>query len=92
MEAITEKALQALAAVIRKRAEEIYEGASEGISADIIDSKDLGRAFSRLLAGESLTQAFGAPGDWGYGTPIGDALAAVYSAGGAGLALGKVAA
>jgi hypothetical protein len=37
----------------------------------------------RLLAGRSRAEihaAFGAPGDWGYGTPIGDALRAFYSA------------
>ncbi len=37
----------------------------------------------RLLTGRSRAEihaAFGAPGDWGYGTPIGDALRALYSA------------
>lgn len=35
----------------------------------------------RLLeAIEQVHQAFGAPGDWGYGTPKGDALMALYRA------------
>jgi hypothetical protein len=32
---------------------------------------------ARMLEGKSPDKAFGAPGDWGYGTPIGDALAAL---------------
>lgn len=35
----------------------------------------------RLLeATEQVHKAFGAPGDWGYGTPKGDALMALYQA------------
>ena len=37
----------------------------------------------RLVDGRTATEihkAFGAPGDFGYGTPIGDALAKVYRA------------
>ena len=32
------------------------------------------RVLARILRGESIERAFGAPGDWGYGTPIGDAI------------------
>lgn len=37
---------------------------------------ELLNTLARLVEGQSLYYAFGAPGDWGYGTPIGDALAA----------------
>jgi hypothetical protein len=38
------------------------------------DSKLL-LVLARILSNESVRQAFGAPGDWGYNTPIGSALA-----------------
>jgi hypothetical protein len=31
-------------------------------------------AFGSVIEGVSVERALGAPGDWGYGTPIGDAL------------------
>jgi hypothetical protein len=31
-----------------------------------------------LLDADQIHAAFGAPGDWGYGTPIGDALLKIY--------------
>ena len=34
---------------------------------------------AHLLRGKTVYQAFGAPGDWGYHTSIGDALARAYS-------------
>lgn len=37
---------------------------------------ELIRCAARLIEGKTIERAFGAPGDWGYGTPIGDALAA----------------
>lgn len=39
------------------------------------DVAELLRVLARMVAGRSAESAFGAPGDWGYGTPIGDALA-----------------
>ena len=36
---------------------------------------ELIRVLARLVEGKSLQQAFGAPGDWGYQHPIGNALA-----------------
>lgn len=44
---------------------------------DIIDLAD---TLARLLDGHTVYRSFGAPGDWGYGTPIGTALARLYRA------------
>lgn len=43
------------------------------------DAEELIRTLSRMVDGKPLPRAFGAPGDWGYGKPIGDALAAHYA-------------
>lgn len=42
-----------------------------------LDTAELLAALRRILLGKSVDAAFGAPGDWGYDTPIGKALAAV---------------
>lgn len=42
---------------------------------DDADVAELLRVLSRVVEGKPVDAAFGAPGDWGYGTPIGDALA-----------------
>lgn len=70
-------AMFALVAAIDERANEIYAG--EGCSQDLADAKDLARALARMLAGQSVRVAFGSPGDWGYSTPVGKALAQLYS-------------
>lgn len=44
------------------------------------DSSELIRVLARLLAGKTVHQAFGAPGDWGYETPLGQAVYELYSA------------
>lgn len=44
---------------------------------EAIDAAELLRCFARLLEGKTLDEAMGAPGDWGYGTPIGDATHAL---------------
>ena len=44
----------------------------------LFDAVELLRALNRLLDGRSIYQAFRAPGDWGYETPIGAALAELY--------------
>jgi hypothetical protein len=69
--------LSALVGSISSRASEIYNG--DGSSSDLADAKDLIRALARLVNGESLRAAFGAPGDWGYSTAIGQALAKAYN-------------
>lgn len=42
---------------------------------DAMDAAELLNVLARILEGKPIDRAFGAPGDWGYGTPIGDALA-----------------
>lgn len=44
---------------------------------------DLVRSLAKIVEGKSLHEAFGAPGDWGYDTPIGLALYEHYSQGAA---------
>jgi hypothetical protein len=63
-----------LASVLREKAEEIQEIESLG-DANRLDVAELIRVLARVVEGKRIDQAFGAPGDWGYGTPIGDALA-----------------
>jgi hypothetical protein len=41
------------------------------------DVAELARVLARVVEGKTIDQAMGAPGDWGYGTPIGDALFAL---------------
>lgn len=41
---------------------------------DEADVIELICVLGRILEGKTILEAFGAPGDWGYGTPIGDAL------------------
>lgn len=45
------------------------------------NASEMVRILRRLAAGRTVQEihdAFGAPGDWGYGTPVGDALARLY--------------
>ena len=47
------------------------------------DAAELWRVVARLVQGRTpleISQAFGDPGDWGYGTPIGGALKRYYDA------------
>ena len=39
------------------------------------DAKDLLGVLAHIILGSTVSQAFGSPGDWGYGTKIGRALA-----------------
>jgi hypothetical protein len=70
--------MQSLVAAIDERAREIYAGERDD-AADRADAKDLVRALARMLAGQSIHLALGSPGDWGYDTAIGKALALLYS-------------
>lgn len=50
-------------------------------AATLREALELVRCLRRLVGGQSAVEihrAFGAPGDFGYDTPIGDALAAIY--------------
>jgi len=82
---------QTLEAALRKVAQAThdiaYEDANEPYTRDLKEASELVRVLGRLLAGKSVHEAFGAPGDWGYGTPIGDALLEVYRANGGGAKL-----
>jgi hypothetical protein len=44
----------------------------------IKDVAELARVLARILDGKSVYHAFGAPGDWGYERPLGNALALMY--------------
>lgn len=64
-----------LANVLREKAEEIQKIESLW-DANRLDVAELLRVLARLVEGKTLYRAFGAPGDWGYSTAIGKALAA----------------
>lgn len=54
-----------LAAALRVEANQIINA----------DTAELVRVLARIVEGQRVLKAFGAPGEWGYGTPIGNALA-----------------
>lgn len=47
----------------------------EAVRDDLRDVKDLLGVLANIVGGKSVARAFGSPGDWGYDTPIGAALA-----------------
>lgn len=75
-----------LALALRSRADYLADRAQNGevlseekheynrVNAELI------RVLARLLEGATPYKAFGAPGDWGYSTPIGSALYDAYKA------------
>jgi len=63
-----------LARVLRARAQKLTDGGA----AEDRDNAELVLVLARLLEGKSIYKAFGAPGDWGYHTDIGKALATSY--------------
>ncbi len=67
----------ALATEIRRRAERWADEAEQLGTTSTEDGEtiELLRCLARMIEGKAVEKAFGAPGDWGYGTPIGDALA-----------------
>lgn len=75
------RALDAQAAACHSAAGILRDGGSDQAARDVREAAELVRCLRRLLAGrtvEEIHRAFGAPGDFGYETPIGDALARVY--------------
>ncbi len=42
---------------------------------EIADDAELLRVLARIIEGKDVARAFGSPGDWGYNTPIGAAIA-----------------
>lgn len=59
-----------LSQVIRNEAQNL-------LGTEHTDAAELLLVLARLVEGKTLYKAMGAPGDWGYGTPIGDALLAL---------------
>ncbi|MDR2551418.1 MAG: hypothetical protein LBD10_14600 [Desulfobulbus sp.] len=74
-----------LAQAVRRRANTINTNADyDSVDYDTQkDDAELLRCLARIISGRSVKEAFGSPGDWGYGTPIGDALREDYAAAGA---------
>lgn len=46
----------------------------DGLPKEVLDLIEFGRILVRIANGDPLPKAMGAPGDWGYGTPIATAL------------------
>jgi hypothetical protein len=69
-----------VAAVLREQAEKIKTSANEASPEywEQLHNAELLRVLARVCEGKDLYQSFGAPGDWGYGTPLGDALSHAY--------------
>ncbi len=65
-----------LAAVLRERADKLADDPETCVKRR--DEIALFKALARILEGRSFYHAFGAPGDWGYGKPIGKALQTIY--------------
>lgn len=63
----TSPASAALGKAVRDAAEKLN-------AAEHFDASELLRVLARIVEGRSIDKAFGAPGDWGYGTAIGDAV------------------
>jgi len=77
------KALRAEADVIANVRYELRAGDNDRddrLYPQLNNASDLVRILARLVEGKSMHEAFGAPGDFGYETPIGAALARYYSA------------
>ncbi len=66
-----------LKAAIEQRVEEILEIGDDNNRRDAYLLQALARIIEKSSV-EEIHRAFGAPGDWGYGTPIGEALYSVY--------------
>lgn len=62
-----------LADVCRAISDRLYE--SDASETDIRIASRLLLVLARVLEGKAVARAFGAPGDWGYGTKIGKILA-----------------
>lgn len=66
------------------RLEDLAEEYDEGECRLLREAIEIARCARRLVKDRTVLEihaAFGAPGDFGYDTPIGDALAALYRSG-----------
>jgi len=75
--------VEKLVSVLRNKAEEIQEIETLD-DGNRLDVAELLRVLARMVQARAVGQqviynAFGAPGDWCYGTPIGDALVEAYA-------------
>lgn len=68
-----------LAAALRNKAAEVrnINAVSDEEDQLLRDAADMMRVLAHMVDGMPLAKAFGSPGDWGYDTPIGQALFAV---------------
>ena len=69
---------QSLAAAVRNKAAAVRNINVKNVQKDqtLRDAADLLRVLAHIVEGKPLAKAFGAPGDWGYETALGAALAA----------------
>lgn len=67
-----------LAAALRKKAAEVrnVNATTEEEDRTLRDAAALLRVLAHVVDGKPLAKAFGSPGDWGYDTEIGAAIAA----------------
>lgn len=72
----------ALSKALRNKAQALSETQDPDLprNDEMADAEEILRVLARIVEGQTIAKAFGAPGDWGYGTPIGDALAGKVSA------------
>ena len=73
--ALLGKALRGEADKIYNVRNELRDGDSERddrLYRDLNNAAELARILARIIEGKSISEAFGAPGDFGYDTPIGD--------------------
>lgn len=73
--------IRELAAAVRAQADALIDRSyelQEEIPSDLHrlskDVAELSLVLARVLEGKPFLRAFGAPGDWGYGTPMGEAV------------------
>lgn len=67
-----------LARALRNKASEVrnVNAVTEKEDQVLRDAADLLRVLAHVVDGKPLAKAFGSPGDWGYDTQIGQAIAA----------------
>ena len=68
--------IKSLTMALRNKAAELSEVDATTPQQDqtLRDAAELIRVLARLVEGRPIAKAFGAPGDWGYETPVGAAL------------------
>lgn len=76
----TDMKFKSLSQALRNEAERLRE---EGVTTETRESSRyldvLARIVENILTIEEVYRVFGAPGDWGYSHPIGEALHKIYS-------------